>query len=59
MFVVNIKLDGNTVLAQTYKSKSSAKKRYDKAVSNYNTKGWTVELQKMSDDTNIFEIYGL
>lgn len=60
MYVVHVMSNNNTVYALTYKTKSAAKKRYEKVLKVFNGINDKVEFKKIPDNTNILkEFYNL
>ncbi len=59
MFMVKVSYNNSVVYALTYKTKKAANKRFENAKKVFNDEGYEVELLNVSDNVDIFEVYGL
>lgn len=59
MFMVKVSYNNSVVYALTYKTKKAANKRLENAKKVFNDEGYEVELLNVSDNVDIFEVYGL
>jgi hypothetical protein len=59
MFMVKVSYNNSVVYALTYKAKKAANKRFENAKKVFNDEGYDVELLNVSDNVDIFEVYGL
>ena len=59
MFMVKVSYNNSVVYALTYKTKKAANKRFENAKKVFNDEGYEVELLNVSDDIDIFKVYGI
>lgn len=59
MYMVKVSFNESVVYALTYKAKKAANKRFENAKKVFNDEGYEVELLNVSDDIDIFKVYGI
>ena len=59
MYMVKVSYNNSVVYALTYKTKKAANKRFENAKKVFTGRGYGVELLNVSDNIDIFKIYGL